>query len=202
MKTKSLFLFLAIFLFFSCVKNENTSSNSSKPTSQTPIAKNQQPKINSDTTTKNQPVQTNQTAPKTKKYGIKFALPSSWKTTTEEFKATDLKGNVVSIQSDYKDNNESTISFNFHPGEKGKQLYAYKLKKMDKEAQQISIGHKKAIQTIELLKTDGKGHSLKTPTKRIIVSLLTDKGEIDFVCNATNEASEKTFHDFISNIKF
>jgi len=222
MKTKSLFIILSFFLWTSCAPTSNQNTESSNPiANQTNERSTQQPKQpetrnqSSETSTptakqtngrsSQQPThqESNNKQAATSKYGIKYTLPSSWKTTTEDFKATDLKGKIVSIQTSYQDSkDQSTIDMTLHPGEKGKSIYAYKLKKMGKNMKRIIINNKEAIQTTELLKTDGKGHQLKNPTKRITVSLLTPKGEIDFVLNANNQAAENTFNDFISKIEF
>jgi len=205
MKAKNLFFLLLIFILGSCAQNKPTPANN--PTT-TQNAANQKTTAPPQTTTKTQhpkPVVEPQknTTPSITKHGVTYTLPASWKNKTEEFKATDLKGNIVSIQSDYQDtNDQSTIHVTFHPGEKGKKIYAYKLKKLGKNSKRINIGNQEAIQTIELLKIDGKGHPLNVPTKRIIVSLLTDEGEMDFILNANSQASEKTFNDFISKMEF
>jgi len=199
MKPYFLFFILPFFVLVSCAQNKSTPKNNLKNTvqenSQEPKKSTQQPE-----SAKEQP---EKYAPPIVKHGIKFSIPSSWENTTEEFKATDLKGNIVSVQSAYQDSNDqSTINFTFHPGEKGKKIYAYKLKKIGKNSKRIIIADKEAIQAIEVLETDGKGHQLDTPTKRIIVSLLTKEGEMDFVINANSQASQATFNDFISKIEF
>ncbi len=223
MKTKSLFIILSFFLWTSCAPTSNNqNTESSNPTAKQtndrssqhsthPETSNQRPETSDPTANQTNgrssqhPThqESNNKQAATSKHGIKYTLPSSWKTTTEEFKATDLKGKTISIQTSYQDSkDQSTIDMTFHPGEKGKSIYAYKLKKMGKNMKRIIINNKEAIQTTELLKTDGKGHQLKNPTKRITVSLLTPKGEIDFVLNANNQAAENTFNDFISKIEF
>ncbi len=229
MRTKSLFIILSFFLWTSCAPTSNQNTESSNPTAKQtnsrspqhpthPESSNQSPESSSQNPESSNPTakqtngrsaqhpthqESNNKQAATSKHGIKYTLPPSWKTKTEEFKATDLKGKTVSIQTSYQDSkDQSTIDMTFHPGEKGKSIYAYKLKKMGKNMKRIIINNKEAIQTTELLKTDGKGHQLKNPTKRITVSLLTPKGEIDFVLNANNQAAENTFNDFISKIEF
>ncbi len=205
MKTKLLFLLLPFFLLTRCAQeSSNKATEAVRPVDSTSQKLPATSKKNTPTTEAEQPVNsTSQKLPVTKKYGIKYTLPADWKTTTQEFKATDLKGNIVSIQTSYQDNHDqSAINLTFHPGEKGKKIYAYKLKNMGKHTKRIKIGSKEAIQTTELLKIDGKGHPLKQPTKRISVSLLTEKGEMDLVLNAKSQASEETFNDFISKIEF
>lgn len=204
MKINTLFLLLTFFAVVSCTQNKSTTENQKQVTSNQRPKTSDQKQETSDqkqVTSNQRPKTSNQKS--TTKHGLTLTLPTTWKPTIDDLKATDLKGNIVSIQSEYKDtDDQSQINIIFHPGEKGKSIYAYKLKKIGKNVKRININNKEAIQTTEILKTDGKGHALKTPTKRIIVSLLTKEGEVDFIINAKSEAAQKNFHDFISKIEY
>ncbi|HHB79596.1 MAG TPA: hypothetical protein ENK85_10230 [Saprospiraceae bacterium] len=203
MKTKIFFIWLASAIIWSC-----GSSNHPKVEEQSAIQKPQEhhpkeaelPKKKMET---HKPAESTPSRPPMVKYGIQYTIPETWKEATKETKATDLKGNITAIQLDYTDStDQSVISLVFHPGEKGRKLYEFQSKNLDKQTKKITIGGKEAIQKTVILKRNGKGEKLKSATKRIVVSLLVDGGEMDFILNSKSPVSEKSFNDFISKIEF
>jgi len=139
----------------------------------------------------------------TEKYGLKFIKPKTWKLVNEDVKSINLQSEIMSLETNYADlQNNSYISFKLHPGQRGKELYKSFKNDLNNEFKPIHIGTKKALQKIVYLKTDGKGHDLKTPITRIITSVLILEGETEIIFNAKSENAVESFNNFLSLIIF
>jgi len=183
---KLLSIFLAMLLSFSCANTKVTPEQQGTPNTM--------------------PATQNSSFKTIKKYGFEFRIPNSWQETVSNLKATDLKGHVKTIETDYSDTgNQSQIKIVYHPGNNGNVLYDYYAKNALQKGEIIQINGQKAIEITETLKYDGKGHQLKTPVTRHKVYLLNSaqNGSFEIIYDfpAANTKAQASFKAFINQIK-
>ncbi len=183
---KLLPIFLAMLLSFSCGNTKATSEQQGTPNTM--------------------PVPQKSSFKTVKKYGFEFRIPNSWQETVSNLKATDLKGNVKAIESDYNDTkNQSQIKMVYHPGNNGQILYDYYAKNALQKGKTVQINGQKAIEITETLKYDGKGHQLSTPVTRHKIYLLSpnQNGSLEIIYDfpVANTKAQAGFKAFISQIK-
>ncbi len=144
----------------------------------------------------------NQKIDYTEKYGLLFVMPETWKVEFENNKSVNLKGEIMTLETDYSDKiDHSRIRFVLHPGKRGTQIYNSKIKNLSQGGKFINIDGKQAIEKIEILHYDGKGHPLNPPTTRHKISILTQQGEVDIIFDATNKDAEQKINQFITQLK-
>ncbi len=137
----------------------------------------------------------------TKKYGLEFVKPETWKTDFEDNKSINLKGEIMALETDYSDKNANKIRFVLHLGDRGRAIYDSKIKSLQNDGKFIKIGDKQAIETTQIIRFDGKGHPIKPPKTRKIISVLTQQGEVDVIYDTKSSDDIKAYNIFLSKLR-
>ena len=188
MKTLLIFVF-TLNLNMSC-GHTNNKQQSVQPETEKQIPVAQQ-------TPENKPVE---------KYGFQFQIPEQWQVQSEDFETKNLKGEVKTVESGYKDtSNNSSIRLIYHPGNAGMTLYRYYFEDTSGDVKKVKIGRQEALQKDEVLTRDGKGHLLSVPFIRhkIYIVAPEQKGvlEVVYTLPKNDVKAGKVYHDFVNNIK-
>ncbi len=141
-----------------------------------------------------------------KKYGFQFSIPENWQAQTTDFKTTDLKGQVKTIETDYTDTNtQSRIKLIYHPGEAGMTLYNYYTKNASIKKQKVTIDRQEGFMIDNQLTRDGKGHILPEPYIRHKIYVLSPnhKGLLEIVYDLpkNNPKAKSIYEHFVQQIK-
>lgn len=117
-----------------------------------------------------------------------FEHPTSWLKTGNESESLDLSGNVNSIEVNFTDTlSQSRLTVTYHLGSKGIEIYKYALSQFksaqgwyQKDSKQLKVAGCDAVQASNTITKTGKGRSLDTPIKLILVDFIDAKqtGEI------------------------
>ena len=189
---KTIFIFTLILVF-------NLSCGNTKTTGQQ--------EINHQKQTKNLAVKKIEEPKNTvNKYGFKFNIPDNWQAQMTDFKSTDLKGQLKTIETDYADKNtKSRIKLVYHPDKFGMTLYKYYTENTSIKKQKVTIAEQSAIMIDEPLTRDGKGHLLPEPYIRHKIFILSPnhKGLLEIVYDLpkNNIKTKNMFDHFIQHIQ-
>ena len=135
------------------------------------------------------------------KYGLIFSKPKSWKTQFEDISSVNLKGEIMALETAYKDTmHNADIHLVFHPEKKGVALYNYQMKNLKKGGKLIKIDGKQAIEKTEILRYNGKGIPLNPPLIRHKINLLVNNGEVEIIFTES-EKDDTIYQEFISKLK-
>ncbi len=137
-------------------------------------------------------------------YGYQFKLPANYSLINKDVKSIDLNGNIKKNETVYKDSiSGSKLHIVFHPGEAGQLLYTYYQK--DKKAETVKAGNNNALQYIENITRDGKGHLLKNKLIRTKIFFLNQNEpgcmELVFDRLETDKPSGEVFAKILKDIK-
>lgn len=148
------------------------------------------------------------------KLGFSFQYPAEWNKEAKDAEVVNLSGAVSSVEINFTDVNSQTTLVIACRLTKGSELYQYAVSQFKakqgwyaKDAKQIEVAGKQAIEANMLSSTDGKGNQLNTPMKLVVVDLLDKKqtGEIQlqFKTPVGNEEKEVAkFNQLLSSFKF
>ncbi|MCX6199293.1 MAG: PsbP-related protein [Bacteroidetes bacterium] len=146
--------------------------------------------------------------------GFSFHYPAEWSKEVKDAEVVNLSGAVTSVEINFNDTKSQTTLALACRFTKGSELYQYAVSQFKskqgwyaKDAKQIEVAGKKAIEANLLSSTDGKGNQLNTPMKLIVVDLLDKKqtGEIQLQFKTPVANTEKGIAEFnrlLSSFKF
>lgn len=140
------------------------------------------------------------------KYGFQFSIPDNWQAEMTDFKSTDLKGQVKTIETDYTDKTtQSRIKLIYHPDKFGMTLYKYYTENTSIKKQKVTIAEQSAIMIDNQLTRDGKGHLLSEPYIRHKIYVLSPnhKGLLEIVYDLpkNNSQAKSIYEHFVQQIK-
>ena len=149
------------------------------------------------------------------KLGFSFEYPETWLKEDKETEVINLSGAVTEIDLNFVEPvSETSLLVACHLAPKGMALYQYaeeqfRAKKgwYAKDAKEINVGGKKAIQAFTSLQTNGKGGALNQSLRLIIVDMVDKQqtGEIQLqfkTALANEEAEVAMFNQLLSGFKF
>lgn len=149
------------------------------------------------------------------KLGFTFEYPETWVKEEKETKVINLSGAVTEIDLNFSDTvSETSLLVACHLAPKGRILYEYAEEQFQakkgwyaKDAKEINVGGKKAIQASTTLQTNGKGGALNRPLILIVVDMPDKKqtGEIQLqfkTALADEETEVAKFNQLLSGFKF
>jgi len=141
-----------------------------------------------------------------KKYGFLFSIPENWQAEMTDFKSTDLKGQVKTIETDYTDKaTQSRIKLIYHPGKSGMTLYKYYKENASLKKHKVDIDQQEGILIDNQLTRDGKGHLLSEPYIRHKIYVLSPnhKGLLEIVYDLpkNNSQAKSIYEHFVQQIK-
>lgn len=201
--------------------NSSTNYNTNTPT-QNPKATGVSTSTQVTTTvTQNQPSQ-NPTSISWKiytdtKYSFSFQYPSTWSQAGTALDAMDLSGSIIMREIDFQDStNKTTLSVQYHLAPKGAEIYKAALSDFNSSQgwyttgkKQLVVGGKNgkiALESVQTLKTDGRGNAINPMTRIIVDFLDTDEtGSFQFQFNTSSSSKDTeiaNFNKLISSFEF
>ncbi len=190
---KHLFYFVFLLgLIMSCANTKNSTPKNGDIANQVPRAN-------------DLPADHKQSGIELTKYNWRYTIPKDWQATLSDFKATDLKGEIKAIESDYKLKDNAVVRIITHPGKPGILLFNTYYNSRRKNLFQTNINQLPAVKLVEKIATDGKGHPLAQPTTRTKIILLhpDKKGSLEIVFDSYNQDKQARaeFETFLNSIK-
>ena len=138
-------------------------------------------------------------------YGYNFILPEGFVKIIDDVQNADLKGNIRSRETAFKDSN-SGVKFHviWHPAPYGKTLYDYYHSLLsENKASLTGIAGLPAVHYTEELSTDGKGHALEVPYVRDKYFVLDNENaclELVSERQKNDKTAHNAFQQLIKNI--
>ena len=139
------------------------------------------------------------------KYGFAFQYPITWTKIGADAEVIDRSGKVTLIEINFKNpNTPTTLIVNYHLPPSGIEIYKYAA--LSKGSKQTDVAGAKAIEDISIISTDGRGDSLVTPLKLIVVNFLdkkqTNEIELQFKTPLNGNTELQKFKSLLSTFKF
>ena len=166
-------------------------------------------------TTKKDTIPVNWKTYTNQRLGITFKYPFTWVNNGKDAEVVNLTGTITAIEINFIDTvSSTTLLITYHLPPNGAELYKFAVSQFNsaqglyaKDAKQIKVAGKKAIEAFQVTSVDGKEHLLNPPLRLILVDFLdkSQKGEFQLQFNTPlidGDIEILNFKRLLSSFKF